>query len=232
MKTVLSCLIGVLALCSIGFMLKMAFFSSPKQQKQEPPKKEVVAVVHSTEPQRLERLARSAEVDTERVNAQYNASLMDALRTPNSAYLMQDETIPIIGQPAQETPVQVKQGYDKVSFNDSSIRYTGYDTDGAYDGGNCVILFFEYSNNANESRDYFLSGMDICAYQNGAKLEATRPANVWYSEIANDATSIGKGETISFARVHKLVSNDPITVQIKDRYSGDVTLYQFDVELR
>lgn len=131
-------------------------------------------------------------------------------------------------QTKTQEPEKTQETRHEASYNDITITYLGCEYDNSYDGGSCVILFFELENMSSEPRTYFSSGITIEARQNGAKLDVSRPANVWYSEIADDAKEVGSGDTLSFARVHKITSKEPIEIRL---LAGDneTMLYNFSI---
>lgn len=106
-------------------------------------------------------------------------------------------------------------------ISDSHIIYTKHKLSKDYDGNNCLVLYYDFTNKESEPQEAWLADYSITVFQNGVECDT---AFIWDDRdksIENYSKDVMQGTTINVARAYELQDLSDVTIQIKEIWNWD-----------
>lgn len=100
-----------------------------------------------------------------------------------------------------------------------SISYTGFELTTDYNEEDCIIIYYDYTNNSGDSGSAMLNSY-IKVFQDGVSCDSTMlPFDVEIEAVNNHSKEIQSGHTISVADVFKISSDSDLTIEASEAFS-------------
>lgn len=99
------------------------------------------------------------------------------------------------------------------------IKYTGFKIKQDYEGNNCLVLYYDYTNKEDKAKGMWLSDINVQVFQNGVECES---AFIWSDRddsMDNYSKDIMKNVTINVAESYKLYDMSDVTIQIEELWN-------------
>jgi hypothetical protein len=100
-------------------------------------------------------------------------------------------------------------------ISDSHVKYTKHEISTDYDGNACVIVYYGFTNKANEAQSALGSGSYITAYQNGIECDSTI-ASSSNNAIDNYYKNVMPGITLNVAEAFKISDKSDVTLILEE----------------
>lgn len=115
----------------------------------------------------------------------------------------------------------LNDGTIDTDFGNFTLKYTGYELSKDYEGKQCVIIYFDYTNNSEENSCYSWTA-NVQVFQNGIECGDAFILDDNNKALNNDMTEVKKGTTISVASAFYIDGLDDIELECGVLYGGSV----------
>lgn len=99
------------------------------------------------------------------------------------------------------------------------VKYTGFKIKQDYEGNNCLVLYYDYTNKEDKAKGMWLSDINIQVFQNGIECETAFVLNDRDNSMDNYSKDIMKNVTINVAESYKLYDMNDVTIQIEELWN-------------
>ena len=97
------------------------------------------------------------------------------------------------------------------------VKYTGHEVSSDYEGNPCVIVYFDYTNKASESKSAMASGAYLKAFQNGVQCDGAVISSLENNQsVKNEYKEVMPGVTINVADSFKISDMSAVTLILED----------------
>lgn len=115
----------------------------------------------------------------------------------------------------------LNDGTIDTDFGKFTLKYTGYELSEDYEGKQCVIIYFDYTNNSEENSCYSWTA-NVQVFQNGVECGDAFILDDNNKALNNDMTEVKTGVTISVASAFYIDGLDDIELECGVLYGGSV----------
>lgn len=113
----------------------------------------------------------------------------------------------------------LNDGTIDTNFGNFTLKYTGYEISKDYEGKSCIIVYFDYTNNSNESKAYEWSA-GVKAFQNGVECDTAFILDSQNTALGNSSKEVKSGTTIGVASAFLIEGMDDIELEC-GKWLGD-----------
>lgn len=124
------------------------------------------------------------------------------------------------GQPAEESNVQFSPDDGTIDFtcDDFSIKYTNHELSYDYEGNQCLLVYFDFTNNSSDNTSALVT-TGITAYQNGVECNSAYYDSSENESVSNYDKNIQPGTTLNIALAFEISDLSDVTLDVSEAFS-------------
>lgn len=124
------------------------------------------------------------------------------------------------GQPAEESNVQFSPDDGTIDFtcDDFSIKYTSHELAADYEGNQCLLVYFDFTNNSSDNTSALVT-TGITAYQNGVECNSAYYPSSENESASNYDKNIQPGTTLNIALAFEISDLSDVTLDVSEAFS-------------
>lgn len=125
-------------------------------------------------------------------------------------------------QSANESNVQFSPDDGTIDFtcDDFSLKYTSHELGTDYDGNQCLLVYFDFTNNSSDNTSALVT-TGITAYQNGVECNSAFYSSEGNESALNYDKNIQPGTTINVALAFEISDLSDVTIDVSEAFSFD-----------
>lgn len=133
-------------------------------------------------------------------------------------YMLSNTTTPDGRQVGEDGALLQAPLFD-FDIEDSRIVYTGFKIKKDYDGNNCLVLYYDFTNKDSEPQSAIWADYGITIFQNGVQCDT---AFVWEdrdNSMDNYSKEVTQGTTLNVACSYELQDMSDVSIRIEEMWN-------------